>query len=464
MVDRGGEERSAGRGRTSAVLEEVLADVLRAAARAGATAADALAVESEALSVGVRLGAVEKLADAREKRVGVRVFVGRSSAVVSSADLSPESVARLASDAVALARATAADPDAGLPDPAEIARRVPDLGLYDPEADRLSTEAKIALAIEAEAAALGFDPAITNSEGAEFGSATARIVYGSTLGFVGGYDVSSFSLHVAPVAARDGAMQRDYWYTADRRLANLEPARAVGETAARRALRRLGARKVPTSEVPVVFDPETAATLLRHIAGAVAGTAVYRGTSFLRGRLGEAVAAPEVSVHDAGALPGALGSKPFDGEGVPTRTTVVIDGGVLRSYLLDSYSGRKLGLRTTGNAARSVGDSPGVAPTNLFMQPGPYRPEEIIGSVARGLYVTDLIGFGVNPVTGDYSRGAVGLWIENGTLTHAVEEVTIAGNLLDMLRGVEMIGNDLRLRAAISAPTLKIRRMTVAGS
>jgi PmbA protein len=463
MSDRERERRGTANHGTAA-LEEVVGNVLRQAAAAGATAADAVAVESEALSVGVRLGVVEKLTDAREKRVGLRVFTDRSCAIVSSADLSPGSLERLAADAVTLARATTPDPVGGLPDPAEIARGVPDLGLYDPAAEGMSTEARIALATEAEAAALGLDPAITNSEGAEFGSAVARVVYGSTLGFVGGYDVSSVSLHVVPVAARDGTMQRDYWYTADRTLAKLEPARNVGETAARRALRRLGARKVPTCEVPVVFDPETAASLLRHLAGAVSGSAVYRGTSFLRDRLGDVVAAPALTVHDAGALPGAIGSKPFDGEGVPTRTTVVVDRGVLRSYLLDTYSARRLGLRTTGNAARSVGDAPGVAPTNLFMQPGPYAPEEIIRSVARGLYVVDLIGFGVNAVTGDYSRGAVGVWIEHGELTHAVDEITIAGNLLEMFRDVEMIGNDLRMRSAVSAPTLKIGRMTIAGS
>jgi PmbA protein len=259
-------------------------------------------------------------------------------------------------------------------------------------------------------------------------------------------------------------MQRDYWYTAGRRFDRLEPAQNVGRTAARRTLRRLGARKISTCRVPIVFDPETAATLVRHLAAAVSGSAIYRGTSFLRDKLGESVASRELSVHDDGTIPGALGSKPFDAEGLPTRKTVVVDGGVLRSYLLDCYSARKLGLQSTGNASRSIGEAPSVAPTNLFMLPGAHTPEEIIASVERGLYVTELIGFGINPVTGDYSRGAVGLWIERGELTHPVEEVTIAGNLLEMFRAIDMLGNDLAFRGAISAPTLRIADMTVAGA
>jgi PmbA protein len=445
-------------------LEEVVADVLRAVADLGASAADAVAIESDSVTVGIRLRSVEKASEARERRAGVRVFVGQSSAVVSTADVSPQSLARLAADAVAFARVTAPDPSAGLLDTAEIAQAPPDLDLYDPAAENMSTDTKIALATEAEAAALEWDPAITNSEGAEFSSGSARVVYGTSPGFMGSYRASSFGLHVVPVATRDGAMQRDYWYSADRKLNRLEDARSVGETAARRTVRRLGARQVKTCQAPLVFDPEAAATLVRHLAAAASGSAIYRGTSFLVGRLSEAIAAPIVTIHDDGTIAGALGSKPFDGEGAPTRRTVVVDRGVLRSYLLDGYSARKLGLRTTGNASRSVGDGPGVAPTNLFLLPGPHSPEDIIASVDRGLYVTELIGFGINGVTGDYSRGAVGLWIEDGKLTHAVEEVTIAGNLLDMYRDIDMVGNDLKLRSSISAPTLKISRMTVAGA
>jgi PmbA protein len=446
------------------MLEDVVADVLKHVRSAGASAADAVAVESRSTSVGVRLRSIEKVLESREKRIGLRAFVGQSSAVVSTADLSPESLARLAEDAVACARLTAPDPAAGLPEPRDLATASVDLGLYDPEVESLATATQIDLATQAEAAALDADPAISNSEGAEFGAGATRAVYGSTLGFQRGYEGSSFSLHVVPVASRDGTMQRDYWYTTTRRFDGMERAERVGTIAARRALRRLGARKVGTCTVPVVFDPETSASLVRHVAAAVSGSAIYRGTSFLRDRLGEAVAAPELTIHDDGTIPGALGSRPFDGEGVATRKTLVVERGVLRSYLLDSYSARKLGLQTTGNAARGIGEAPGVAPTNMFMLPGPHSPEAIVASVDRGLYVTDLIGFGVNGVTGDYSRGAVGLWIEGGELTHAVEEITIAGNLLEMLRDIEAIGSDLVLRGSIAAPTLKIASMTVAGA
>lgn len=445
-------------------LEDIVADTLRAAVAAGARAADAVAVESDGAGVNVRLGEIEKVVEAREKRIGLRAFVGQSSAVLSTADLSPGSLERLARDAVACAKVTAPDPAAGLPAPREVCATPPDLGLYDARAEELSTAARIDLAKRAEAAALEVDPAISNSEGAEFSSGTARVAYGNSQGFLGVYEGSSFSLHVVPVATRDGSMQRDYWYTAGRRFDRLEPAQNVGRTAARRTLRRLGARKISTCRVPIVFDPETAATLVRHLAAAVSGSAIYRGTSFLRDKLGESVASRELSVHDDGTIPGALGSKPFDGEGLPTRKTVVVDRGVLRSYLLDCYSARKLGLQSTGNASRSIGEAPSVASTNLFVLPGTHTPEEIIASVGRGLYVTELIGFGINPVTGDYSRGAVGLWIERGELTHPVEEVTIAGNLLEMFRAIDMLGNDLTFRGAISAPTLRIADMTVAGA
>jgi len=443
---------------------ELAYDLVARARAAGARAADALAVESDGLAVGVRLGEVEKLARARQRRAGLRVFVGNATAIVSTADFTPEGLAALARDAVALARTTTPDPHAGLPDPAELAGAQPDLDLHDPAIERLEPEQALAWARDAEAAALAAAPEITNSEGAEFGADAGLVAYASSLGFAGAYAGSSASLAVVPVATRDGAMQRDSWYTAHRKLAALEPPAEVGREAARRALRRLGARRPSTCTCPVVFDPETAASLLRHLAGAIAGSALYRRMSFLLDCLGEQVASDAVTVVDDPLRPAGPASRPFDGEGVRQERRVVVERGVLRSYLLDSYSARRLGLRTTGHAARSVGDAPGVAPTNFVLEPGPHAPEAIIASVRSGLYVTELIGFGVNPVTGDYSRGAVGLWIENGELAHPVEELTIAGNLRGMLRDIEMVGSDLRLRSAIAAPTLKIARMTVAGA
>jgi PmbA protein len=249
-----------------------------------------------------------------------------------------------------------------------------------------------------------------------------------------------------------------------RHRAALERPEDIGRTAAARALRRLGARKTETREVPVVFDPDSAGSLIRHLAGAVSGNALYKGMSFLTGRLGETIAPPFVTVYDDGTLAAALGSKPFDGEGLPTRRTPVIENGVLTSYLFDTYSARKMQSRSTGNAARSVADSPHVSANNLFLVAGQASPESIIGSVSSGLYVTELMGFGVNPTTGDYSRGASGLWIERGELAYPVSEITIAGNLLRMFQGIEVVGNDLVLRHSIAAPTLKIGKLTVAGA
>jgi PmbA protein len=445
-------------------LRDVAERLVRDALAAGARAADALAGESDGLEVGVRLGAVEKLKRARERRAGLRVFVGDSTAIVSTADLSAHGLADLARDACALAGATAADRFAGLPDPSDLATEQPDLALYDPTSEHLEVDAGLALARAAESAALEAAPEIDNSEGAEFGGGGGQVAYASSLGFVGAYSGSSFGLSVTPVARRDGSMQRDSWYSFCRRLAGLEEPASVGREAARRALRRLGARRVRTTECPVVFDPETAASLLRHLAGAIAGSALYRRASFLLDRLGERVAAPAVTVIDDPLRPGGAASRPFDGEGVASRRRTIVRAGVLESYLLDAYSARRLGLRPTGHANRAAGDAPGVASTNFFLDAGPHAPEAIIASVPSGLYVTELIGFGVNLVTGDYSRGAAGLWIEHGELAHPVEEVTIAGNLRDMLAGIEMVGSDLVFRGATSAPTIKVGRMTVAGA
>ena len=442
---------------------DLLRDLLHRAGARGASAGDAILVESDTFSVQVRLKAIDKVKQARERRLGLRLFFGQRSAITATSDLSPDSLDRLLEETCAMAAATPEDPAAGLPAASAMASRIPDLDLYDGGAFDLSLEERIALARRAEEAALAADQRITNSEGGEFEASAASICYANTHGFVGEYRASSHALSVVPVATANGQMQRDYWYSAHRRLSGLEAPEAVGRTAAARTVRRLHARKVPTQEVPVIFEPEVAASLLRTLAGAVSGGAIYRKTSFLAGRLGEVVASPAVTVVDDGRLPGALGSRPFDAEGLPTRRTVVLEHGVLKSYLLDSYSARKLGLASTGNAGREVGDAPVVTATNFFMLPGPHLPEAILHSVDRGLLVTELIGFGVNLVTGDYSRGAAGLWIEGGEIVYPVEEVTIAGNLNEMLRQVEMVGTDLVLRGRFAAPSLKIARMTVAG-
>ena len=444
--------------------QDLAHEVLEEARKRGASQGDVVMAESESFFVAVRLGEVEKISQAQEKRIGLRLFFGASSATASTSDISKESIARLVDDTCALARLTAQDPSSGLPLPEELARNIPDLELFDDRARALSVEEKTRLAVEAERAALDFDPRIANSEGAEFSTQIGRVIYANSHRFSGEYQGSTYSLSVAPVARTNGSMQRDYWYSTQRKFSRLEAPQAVGRRAAERALRRLGARKVSTREVPVVFDPEISATLLRHLSAALSGYSLYKGASFLVGKLGERIASELVSVVDDGTIPGALGSKPFDGEGLPVNKRTVVERGVLKSYLLDTYSGRKLGLPSTGNASRSVGEPPGVSPTNFFLTPGSHSPEQIVASVDEGLYVTELIGFGVNLVTGDYSRGAVGLWIEKGKLAYPVEEITIAGNLKEMLCNIEMVGNDLELRGRIAAPTVKISRMTVAGN
>lgn len=441
---------------------DLLVDVLRRARASGATEADGFLIEEQHFSASVRLGKVDTVKHSREQRLSLRVFAGKASAAASTSDLSRASLERVVDEATALARVTAEDPHAGLPDPAGLIQSVPDLELEERDGEEPAPEVKIELARRAEAAALETDPRIANSEGAECWDRRARYVYATSHGFARGYATSSFGLSVSPVASEGGEMQRDSWYSAARHRGALEDPAAIGRTAARRALRRLGGRKVKTVEVPVIFDPETAASLVRSIAGAASGPGLYRRASFLLDRLGRRIAAPSVTIVDDGLLPRALGSRPFDGEGLATRRTVLVGEGVLESYLLDSYSARKLGLRSTHHASRD-GAGVGVSTTNLVLQPGTTRPEELIRSVKNGLYVTELIGFGVNGVTGDYSRGAVGQWIDNGELAYPVEEVTVAGNLLEMFGAIEGVGDDLVLRDRTVSPTLLIGRMVVAG-
>ncbi len=441
---------------------DLLQDLLNRAAARGATDGDAFLVEEEHSSVQVRLGRVDTATHARERRLSLRVFSGKASASASTSDLSRASLERLIDEAIGLARITAPDPSAGLPEEGGPAGPISDLDLADPAGHQLSPEEKIEIAKRAEAAALNADSRITNSEGAEFFERQATYTYATSHGFSGSYRTSGFSLTVSPVASSNGEMQRESWYSLARKRAALQPPEEVGRIAARRALRRLGARKVKTVEVPVIFDPETAASLVRAVAGAASGPSLYRGASFLLNRLGQRIAAPGVTIVDDGTIPTAIGSRPFDGEGLETRRTLLVDDGVLESYLLDTYSARKLNLASTHHAARD-GGGVGVSTTNCHLAPGSATPEDLIASVRSGFYVTELIGFGVNMVTGDYSRGAVGLWIENGELAYPVEELTVAGNLLEMLQAIDGVGNDLVLRDRTSAPTIRVGRMVVAG-
>src|SRR5579884_290141 len=454
-----GEQGNNGRG-----FADLAMDLLDRARRCGATEADVLVADGETLSIQVRLGAVDRLTKAREKRLGLRVFFGKRSASSSTSDFSRESLDRFVRDTCELAQAVVEDALSGLPAADLMAKDVPDLDLYDPT--QLPIDVQIELARRAEAAAFAADTRVTNSEGAEFESSSGRIVLANSHGFMGEYRSSSFSLSVSPIATEpgSGAMQRDAWYGVQRKFAKLDSPETIGQEAARRAVRRLGAKKVATRRAPVIFDQETASSLLGNLCSAASGYALYKGASFLIDRLGKKLAPDFVTIYDDGRMPGGLGSRPFDGEGLPTRKTTVVERGVLTGYLLDTYSGKKLGLASTGNASRSVGESPSVGPTNFYLAPGTKSPEEIIASVREGLYVTELIGFGINMVTGDYSRGVCGFWIENGELAYPVEEITIAGNLKQMFADIEMIGSDLVFRGRVASPTIKIAEMTIAGA
>ncbi|HYB13831.1 MAG TPA: TldD/PmbA family protein [Myxococcota bacterium] len=447
----------------TAVVEHALSH----ARQLGAAAADALLVESDGVEARVRDLEIDFVSQARERTLGIRAFVadakGLRSALTSTSDLALEAVTGMVEEALALARATAADPVAGLPE-GGFAREIPDLELWDPADRAVEVEVRIECARRAEAAARALDPRIANSEGSQANSHFHRVVYGNSAGFLGGYESATHALYCEPIARENGAMQRDHWLTIDRRMGGLEDPADVGRHAAERALRRLGARRVPTCEVPIIFDPRSARSLLSHLFACVSGYAVYRQMSFLAGRIGEAIASECVSVLDDGRRRGGLGSRPFDGEGQPTRRTLLVERGQLRSYLLDTYSGRKLGLASTGNAARGASSAPSVGPTNLSLEPGSASLEEIVAATPRGLLVTELIGQGFNPVTGDYSRGAAGFWIEGGAIAHPVEEVTIAGNFGEMLRAVDAVGRDLLWLGSIASPSVRVARMTVAGS
>jgi len=451
-------------------LESLAGDVVALAVGAGASDAEAVLREGDEFSVTVRMGQVETLKEAGSRGLGLRVFLGRRSASASTSDLTAEGIRQLVAGALALAKMTEEDPFAGLPEAGEFGSLPGDLRLFDEDVYSLPGAERIEWARRAEAAALAADPRITNSDGGSFEAATGRKVLANSRGFAGGYRTSYAGVSAAPLAVDvNGAMQRDGWWSSARRLADLDSPEAIGKEAARRELRRLGARCVATQRVPIVFAPEVARSLIGSLFEAASGDSIWRGASFLAGRLGEEIASPNLTIIDDNTmlLPtgmGGFGTSPFDGEGLPSQRTLVVEAGVLRNYLLNTYAARKLGMKSTHNASRGLAGTPGIGCGNIYLEPGTLTPERIIGDVPAGLYVTSLMGFGVNVVTGDYSRGATGLWIENGQLTHAVEEVTIAGNLAEMLKNVTAIGNDLEFRGAVASPTLRIDGMTIAGA
>jgi PmbA protein len=430
----------------------------------GASAAECVAREGDEFSTVVRLGQVETLKEAGSRSIGVRVFFGQRAASTYSSDFSTAGIERMLKSALELAKITSEDPFAGIPEAEKLGALSGDLDLYHEDVYSLAGPERIDYARRAEKAALDSDPRIKNSEGGSFDAATGRKVLANSHGFVGEYRRSYCSVAAVPIAQDDaGNMQRDYWYSVARSLSRLDPAEQVGKEAARRTLRRVGARKAKTAHVPVVLDPMVANSMLEHIFEGVNGDSVYRGASFLAGKLGQQIAGSNITVIDDGTMVGGFGTSPFDGEGIPTRRTVVVENGILKSYLLNTYTAKKLGLETTANASRGLAGTPGIGPGNYFLQAGAKTPQRIIGDIKDGLYVTEFLGMGVNLVTGDYSRGASGLWIVNGELAYPVEEITVAGNLKDIFNNISEIGSDLEFRGSVACPTIRIEGLTVGG-
>ena len=444
------------------VVEKALA---AAASRPGRFQCDAVAMASRDSSVTVRLQELETVEEAGSRAVGLRVIVDGRQAVVSSADISDDALDQIVEDALALAAIAEPDEHAGLADPADQAAVRDELQLYDEAIEAIGGRERIDRAMAGEQAAMDADPRIKNSGGSSFSTRIGEVALADSNGFAGSYLGTSASLAVEVMAAEpDGRLRSDYGFTAERQLHRLEDAAAVGREAADRALRQLGAAKTKTQEVPVVWEPRIAAGLLGTIAGAADAEALYRRSTFLADREGETVASPFLTVVDDPRLPGRLGSRPFDGEGIATRRNVLFQDGVFQTFLCDTYNARRLGRTSTGSAVRDVTSLPAIGTGNIVMQPGGRAPEQIIAEVPDGLYLTTLMGFGINMTTGDFSRGAGGLWIRGGELAEPVSEINVSGNLLDMLASIDAVGSDLRWFGGTAAPTLRMSKLMISGT
>ncbi|MDO8437909.1 MAG: metalloprotease PmbA [Nitrosomonadaceae bacterium] len=436
-----------------ATLQQIARDILDYAREGGASACETEVSDGFGQNVTVRRGEVETIEYNRDKGLAVTVYIGQKRGNASTSDFSPQAVRDTVAAALSIARYTAADDCAGLADADLLARKFPDLDLYFPW--DLPVEQAIQLAQNCEAAAFAVDKRITNSEGGSVALSESQFVYANSLGFMGGYPTSRHSISCAVIAGRDDAMQRDYWYSVARDATDLEQAGSVGKKAGMRSVARLGAKKIATCEVPVLFEAPIASSLIGHFVGAVSGGSLYRQSSFLLDSIGKQVFAPDIQIRELPHLKKGLASGVFDDEGVATVERKVVENGVVQGYFLGSYSARKLGLRTTGNAGGNH---------NLILDNNaPLEFPALLRKMGKGLLVTELLGHGVNPVTGDYSRGAAGYWVEGGEIRHAVEEVTIAGNLKDMLLGISAVGSDTLVRGSKQCGSLLIDRMTVAG-
>lgn len=443
------------------MVMSLLADLIRKAQAAGADAADALLVDSASLSVAYRLGKPEKVERSESGDVGLRVFVGKRQAMVSSSDRSPQALAALVERAVAMARLVPEDPFCGLAEPDQLAQRLPELDICDAaEPDPLVLVDWAERAENSARAVAG----VTNSEGAEAGWSRSTVAVAASNGFAHSYHVSRSQIAVSVLAGQSGqGMERDYDYDQTVYFSDLRQPEEIGRLAGERAVKRLGARKVRTTRVPVILDPRVAAGLLGHLAGAINGNSIARGTSFLKDHLGKAILPAGLSVIDDPHRLRGLRSKPCDGEGVANGRRAIVEDGILTSWLLDLRSARQLGMTSTGHASRGTGGPPSPSASNLWLEPGQITPAEMISDISQGFYVTELFGMGVNGITGDYSRGAAGFWIDGGEMVYPVSEVTVAGNLKEMFRQLTP-ANDLVFRYGVDAPTLRIDGLTVAGN
>jgi PmbA protein len=438
-----------------------LSDLIAKARKAGADAADAICVNGVSLSHAQRLGKIEKLERSEGSDLGLRVFVGKRQAIVSSSDMSPAALDALVERVVAMAKTVPDDPYCGLADPDEIFRSaVPDLEICDPREP--APQDLIDRASQAEDAARAV-PGVTNSEGAEASWGQTRVALAASNGFAGGYAVSRQSVGVAVLAGEGTGMERDYEFSSAVFREDLDDPETVGRIAGERTVKRLKPRKVGTQKVPVVFDPRVSNGLLRHLAGAINGSAIARGTSFLKDSMGKRILPAALSVIDDPHRKRGMASKPFDAEGIANESIAFVEDGVLKSWVLDLRSARQLALSTTGGASRGTSGPPSPSTTNLYLPAGTVTRDALVADVETGFYVNELMGFGVNAVTGDYSRGASGFWIENGEIAYPVSEVTIAGNLKDMFLNM-LPADDLEFRYAVNAPTVRIDGLTIAGN
>ncbi|MDC0683579.1 TldD/PmbA family protein [Sorangium atrum] len=447
-------------------LMELAEQVVTRARKGGADVAEAIARSGSELTTKVRLGEPELVEEAVHKGLGMRIIKKQRVALTSTSDLTPRGIDRFVADALELADISQEDAFAGPADPELIAKGpFPALDLYDPSGGEVTAAQAIDIARRGEQAARDADPRITNSEGATFSRSAGAFALVLSGGFRGGFAGSYAQLVVSPVADDSGdKKRRGFYFTGRRHLADLDAPDAVGREAARRTLRKLGARKVPTCEAPVVFDPDVARSMLGLLGSCIMGSSIWRKSSYLVGREETRIASDLITIVDDPLIPRAPGSRPFDGEGLLARRNVVVEQGVLKTYLCDSYSGRKLKRPPTASASRGAGGGVGPSTSNFLLQPTSTPAAEIVRSTPRGLYVTEMMGFGFNAVTGDFSRGASGFWIENGELAYPVSEVTISLNLDELLQRIDAVGDDLDLRTSTCSPTFRVSSMTIAGS